>query len=313
MSYRTGTRLLTLLPLACLLAACGPDYSPNTYMSNSVQQANKVDSGVVIGVRQVKISADATLSSATGGAAGGIAGSQAGTGAVSALTALGGAVAGGLVGNAVGHNVEDTYGYEYIVRKPKGDLVSVTQKDDKPLKVGQHVLIIQGAQARLVADYTEHVDVEHADTDLAAPPKKAQSPNEPKPDLSKPVAAEKSAPPPSDGEAPAAAATIETAPVTEIAPATAAETAPAAAPVAEQPAADPAKPAATPPASAPQPGAQPSAPSATPPATVQAAPAANSATTSPSTEDKAPDAPKDDVKAPATETAPVTHGPGAAH
>src|SRR3546814_3040139 len=126
-------------------------------MSNSVQQASKVDSGVVIGVRMVKISADATLSSATGGAAGGIAGSQAGTGAVSALTALGGAVAGGLVGNAVGHNVEDTYGYEYIVRKPTGDLVSLTQKDEKPLQVGQRVLILQGAQARLVSDYPQPV------------------------------------------------------------------------------------------------------------------------------------------------------------
>ena len=304
MSYRTGTRLLAVLPLACLLTACGPDYSPNTYMSNSVQQANKVDSGVVIGVRMVKISADATLGSATGGAAGGIAGSQAGTGAVSALTALGGAVAGGLVGNAVGHDVEDTYGYEYIVRKPKGDLVSITQKDEKPLKVGQRVLIIQGAQARLVSDYTEHVDTD--DNDLAAPPNKAQSPNEPKPDLSKAAADEKSAPPPqTDSKAPAA----ETAPITEIAPATPTDTAPVAAPIAEQPAADPAKPETAPAAPTTQSDATPSAPSATSP-TQDASPAT---TTNPATEDKASDMPKDDAKAPATETTPSIPDPGTAH
>lgn len=176
----TGTLILKILPLTILLAACAPNFSPNTYSSDAVQRASKVDSGVVVGVRKVLISVDSNVATATGAAAGGITGSQVADKTVSALSALGGAVLGGIAGNEVGHNIQDTFGYEYIVRKPNGDLLSVTQKDKKPLKIGEHVLLIQGSQARIVKDYTEPVDV---DADLAASPDKPQSPNEPKPDL----------------------------------------------------------------------------------------------------------------------------------
>ena len=100
------------LLLLCLLAACGPDYSPNTYSSSAVQHAEKVDQGTVVGERVVAISADSTVGTATGAAAGGIAGSQVGDGAVSALSAVGGSVAGGLVGTAIAHSTDDTFGYE---------------------------------------------------------------------------------------------------------------------------------------------------------------------------------------------------------
>jgi hypothetical protein len=58
---------------------------------------------------------------------------------------------GGLGGTAAEHAIKDTTGYEYIVRKANGDLLSVTQKDETPLAVGQHVLVIAGPQARIVA------------------------------------------------------------------------------------------------------------------------------------------------------------------
>ena len=61
--------LLCLLPLA----ACGPDYSPNTYSNTAVQQAAKVDQGVVVGARRVGV----TSSGATGAMAGGAAGAEA--------------------------------------------------------------------------------------------------------------------------------------------------------------------------------------------------------------------------------------------
>lgn len=174
------TNLLAILPVALLLAACNPNFSPNSYPSTSVQQAAKVYPGIIIGVRKVAIRVDATLASTTGAAAGGIAGSQPVDKTVSALGALGGAVLGGIAGNEFGHSLQDTFGYEYIVRRPNGDLLSVTQKDTIPLTVGEHVLLIQGQQARIVKDYTVSVD-----TDLAAAPDKPQSPNAPKPDLSR--------------------------------------------------------------------------------------------------------------------------------
>jgi outer membrane lipoprotein SlyB len=137
------------------LSGCGPSYSPNTYASAAVQQAAKVDQGEVVGVRQVSVSADATLGTVTGAAAGGIAGAGVDAGGpVTALSALGGSVVGGLVGSGVEHATGDTIAYEYIVRQNNGDLVSVTQRDTVPLAIGQKVLVISGKQARVVADYT---------------------------------------------------------------------------------------------------------------------------------------------------------------
>ena len=147
-------RLALCAALAVSLVGCGPDYSPNTYASNAVQQANKVDQGVIVGVREVGVSASGTTGAVIGGAAGGIAGAQAGTGTTSAFGALGGALVGGIAGSAAEHVVGDTRAFEYIVRKPNGDLLSVTQKDTEALAIGQKVLVIAGNQARVVPDYT---------------------------------------------------------------------------------------------------------------------------------------------------------------
>ena len=63
--------LPVILPAVMLaaLAGCAPDYSPNTYGTNAVQQANKVESAVVVGFRQVKITASGTVGAVSGGAA----------------------------------------------------------------------------------------------------------------------------------------------------------------------------------------------------------------------------------------------------
>jgi outer membrane lipoprotein SlyB len=310
--HRTGTSLLALLPLACLLAACGPNYSPDTYSSSAVQQASKVDSGVVIGVRKVAISVDSTLASTTGAAAGGIAGSQVAEGAVSALGALGGAVVGGLGGNEVGHKVQDTFGYEYIVRKPNGDLLSLTQKDETPLKIGQRVLLIQGSQARIVSDYTVPVD-----TDLAAPAKKPQSPNEPKPDLSK-AADVKSPPAPapsseaSSSAAVPAGSTVTPAPagVTAVPETAATPEAATKEPAAASAPSNASAPAASPAATAPQ--------TATPPSSSSQAVAPAVAPTPVTTKDQGAAAKTSDGSSGSGETsspAPgsLTHGPGSAH
>lgn len=181
-----GISVLKVLPLGFLLVACGANFSPNTYSSSAVQKASKVDLGVVVGVRKVAISVDSSLAAATGAAAGGIGGSQVADGAVSALGALGGAVVGGLAGSEVGHKVQDTYGYEYIVRKVDGDLLSVTQKDKVPLKVGQRVLLIQGTEARIVKDYTQPVQTEASASKSG--PQSPQPPQSPTPVVQTPTA-----------------------------------------------------------------------------------------------------------------------------
>ncbi len=148
-------KLGRMLAGLAVLGGCTPNYSPDTYASSAVQQANKVEQGIVAGRRQVGVSAEGTAGAVTGAAAGGIAGAQApGGGVRTALTALGGSVVGGLVGTGIERATGDTTAYEYVVRKGNGELVSVTQKDVQPLELGQKVLVIAGGQARIVPDYT---------------------------------------------------------------------------------------------------------------------------------------------------------------
>lgn len=147
---------LPVLALAVLvLSGCTPSYSPDTYSSAAVQQASKVEQGVIVGVRRVAVQASGTTGAVTGAAAGGIAGSQAPVGGVAtAFTALGGSLVGGLVGTGIERATGDTFAFEYVVRKANGELVSVTQKDKDPLELGHKVLVIAGPQARIVPDYT---------------------------------------------------------------------------------------------------------------------------------------------------------------
>ncbi len=165
-------RFFALFGFLAALTACSPDYSPNTYSSTAVQQANKVDQGVVVGRREVGVLGASTTGAVAGGAAGGIAGSQIGSGVTSAFGALGGSLVGGVVGSAVEQTAGSTTAYEYVVRKANNDLLSVTQQDATPLEIGQKVLVIAGSQARIVPDYTVALDpappADH--TDAKVPP-----------------------------------------------------------------------------------------------------------------------------------------------
>ena len=63
---------VSLAAAVMLLTGCAGDYSPNTYASNAVQLANKVESGTIVGYREVAISAKGNIGAVSGGAAGGI-------------------------------------------------------------------------------------------------------------------------------------------------------------------------------------------------------------------------------------------------
>ena len=154
----TQFRHIPLLLTLFAIAACSPDISPDKYSINAVQQANDVERGIIVGARQIGVSADTTVGTEVGAAAGGVTGSQAGSGVGAALGAIGGTVVGGIVGATTEHGTADTTAYEYVVQEDKGKLVSVTQKDEKPLPIGQKVLVIAGKQARIVPDYTVGVE-----------------------------------------------------------------------------------------------------------------------------------------------------------
>jgi outer membrane lipoprotein SlyB len=142
---------LVAVSLLALSGCASNTFSPNTYSSNAVQLANKVEQGTIIGYREVKISANGTVGTVTGGAVGGVLGAEY---ANSALVAVGGTTIGGMLGNALEHAARDTTGWEYIIRKENGDMLSVTQRESAPLGLAQRVLVIMGPQARVVPDYS---------------------------------------------------------------------------------------------------------------------------------------------------------------
>ncbi|MCW2238262.1 outer membrane lipoprotein [Azospirillum canadense] len=251
---RTRTFGLSAVVLAGFLAGCTPNYSPNTYAATATQQANKVERAVVVGFRQVAISTNGTVGAVTGGAAGGVLGSQAGAiGMNAALGAVTGTALGGLLGTSIEHVTGDTTGWEYIVRKPDGELLSLTQKEERPLAVGQKVLVITGSQARIVPDYATETDPAPAKDKPKADEKTDQKPKSEEPakaDEAKPdAAAESNA---ADSKAVEAK---ELPPPATPAPAATAEPAPAAEPAVKSGPISIAPPAASPPAPVPAPAA----------------------------------------------------------
>lgn len=148
--------LLLLAPLV-LLGACGSRYSADEYATRAVQQANPVQRGVVAGSRRVAIAADGTAGAAAGAAAGGVVGGVAGGNRITnALGAVGGGLVGGLIGTAAERAAVNADGIEYIIavqKDGKDELVSVTQRDATPIPINTRVLVISGAQARVVPDY----------------------------------------------------------------------------------------------------------------------------------------------------------------
>ncbi len=191
-------RILPLLLLPALaLAACRPSYSPDDYATAAVQQMNRVEQAVIVGRRQVTVTAEGTTGATTGGAAGGILGSQApGGNMAGAIGAVGGALVGGLFGAATERVAGNTTANEYIVRKANGEMLSVTQRDEIALAIGERVLVIAGAQARIVPDYTQPVPEEAGRTATPAtlPPSVPQPAPTPQAEAPAPLAGE--APPP---------------------------------------------------------------------------------------------------------------------
>lgn len=99
------------------LAGCG-----RSLPGNAVQPSNRVEQGVVIGVRGVAARSPAV------------------------------AMVSG-TGSQAEHAEVNTAVFEYIIRKANDDLVSVTQTDKTPLALWQKVQVIAGNRARVVPDY----------------------------------------------------------------------------------------------------------------------------------------------------------------
>lgn len=143
--------LATALALTTALGACASGVGAGDYARSSVGQVNRVEEGVIVQVRPVRIEGTRTIvGPATGAVIGGVAGSQVGGGDEErAIAAVAGAVLGGLAGSAIENAGTERRGFAYTVRKADGQVVNIVQGADIQMAPGTPVWINYGDRARV--------------------------------------------------------------------------------------------------------------------------------------------------------------------
>jgi outer membrane lipoprotein SlyB len=152
MSVRKGAAAAVALGLVTALGACASGVGAGDYARSSVGQINRVDEGVVLRVRPVRIEGTRTIiGPAAGAAVGGVAGSTIGGGDEErAIGAIAGAVLGGLAGAAAEQGLTRRQGFAYTVRLQDGEVVNIVQGADMYIEPGTPVYIEYGDRARVI-------------------------------------------------------------------------------------------------------------------------------------------------------------------
>jgi len=149
-------KLLLIIPIITLLAACGGNLAGNSYNESQVGQAQMVRYGTIVQMRPVQIAGGTETGTLAGAAVGGTAGSLiGGTTQMNIIGAVGGAVLGGMAGHATEGQMTKQTGMQYFVRLNGGRTISVIQSLDEPMQVGQRVMVLTGTNARdrVIPDY----------------------------------------------------------------------------------------------------------------------------------------------------------------
>lgn len=133
--------------LSVMLIGCASSNSGAVYSRDEARKVQTVKTGVVEGVRQVKLEGTKTpIGTVAGGAVGGIAGGSIGSGGrTSAVGAVLGAVAGGIAGAMVEEGITRKDALEITVKLDGGGLIAIVQEADEAFKIGEKVRIIENS------------------------------------------------------------------------------------------------------------------------------------------------------------------------
>jgi outer membrane lipoprotein SlyB len=140
-----------------ILSSCAPHRPTSSYSREQMGRTATVMQGVIVAMREVRISGTSSgLGAATGAAGGGVAGSYIGGDArANVLGAIGGAVIGGIVGAAVERAATEAGAIEFIIKQDNGQLFAVVQTNEETLAVGENVLILRSDRVRVIRDRTK--------------------------------------------------------------------------------------------------------------------------------------------------------------
>jgi len=137
-------KLMVVLSMVVLLVACASSNSGSVYSRDEARKVQTVKTGVVEGVRLVKLEGTKTpIGAGTGAVVGGVAGSTIGHGAGSVVGAVAGAVAGGLLGSAAEEGITRKDGVEITVKLDTGTMVAIVQEADEQFFPGEKVRLLE--------------------------------------------------------------------------------------------------------------------------------------------------------------------------
>ena len=124
MNLKKIIRGMMLLSCGFLLAHCSKAIPPGDYDSAEVGKVKKVIPGTIVSKREVRLHAKNAESTPQG------------------------AIETSYADNSLNHS----HGFEYVIRLNSGGIISVVQAEAIQLKPKQHVLVIYGANTRVVPD-----------------------------------------------------------------------------------------------------------------------------------------------------------------
>jgi len=129
--------------------------APRGYAQSSVNQAMRVEPGVITSIKQVAINNNGVgngLGAVLGTATGAVLGDKVGGGTGRYIATAVGAVAGGVVGGMVGDQMDSRYGVEVVVKLNNGQSVAAVLPQNESLSVlgaGQAVNVLYGANGQI--------------------------------------------------------------------------------------------------------------------------------------------------------------------
>lgn len=145
-------RKALLLLFCCFFAfSCARDVSSDSYSASSAGSVGKVDEGIIIEIREVKLEGSNSGAGTTvGSLAGGAAGATIGQGRGSLLGMVGGAIAGAFVGAFTEKELTEQKANQYFIRLNSGSIITVIQGKKNALSVGQKVMVLYGRETKVI-------------------------------------------------------------------------------------------------------------------------------------------------------------------
>ena len=131
-------------------------HSGKSYTRPEMGRAATVMKGVILALRDVKISGtNSGVGTSSGAVAGAIGGAAAGGDAVgAAVGAVGGAVVGGVVGTITEEALTRAGAVEFIIKQENGQTIAIVQTNEQQISIGDKVLILRSNKVRVIKDTT---------------------------------------------------------------------------------------------------------------------------------------------------------------